>query len=371
MKPYFLSVIALFFLLQCKKAPKKVIKTNNVTKTVLKYAKGFDIITENNQKKLVLKRMFPNSNKQLSLIIGSTTNLSKQIIKTPINKLVVTSTTHIPMLELLGCENRLVGFPHTKYISSKKTRNRIKNGHIVELGSEQNINTEKLIDLAPELVIGFSLHPNNKVYENVKKTGIPVVFNGDWLEETPLGRAEWIKFFGVLLQKEKEADSIFNVIESAYLKAKNIASKNTYTPTVLSGSMYKDVWNVPAGESFKATYFKDANLNYIWKNTKGTGSLQLSFESVLEKGKKANYWINCGSFTTKEQMLTANINYKEFDAFKNNRLYTFAHKKGETGGTIYYEMAPIRPDLVLKDLVKMINPDLLPNYELTFYDKVE
>ena len=372
MKQFLSLVIISLFFIQCKKLERKE-STAIITPTVstIKYAKGFDIITENGIKKLIIKKVFQNSKKQFEFTLTNKTDIVNNEIKVPVNKLVATSTTHIPMLELLNSENKLVGFPHSKYISSDKTRKRIENGKIVELGSEQSMNTEKLMDLQPELVVGFSLHPNNKLYTNIKKAGIPVIFNGEWLEETPLGRAEWIKFFGTLLDKEKEADSIFNAIEKGYNSAAKIAKNNTNYPTILSGSMFKDIWNVPGGESFVATFFKDANLKYLWKDTKGTGSLQLSFESVLDKGKNADYWIGCGLYETKEQIITANKHYKEFDALHNDNIYTIGTKKGKTGGLIYFELAPIRPDLVLKDMIKITNPKALPNYTLTFFEKME
>ena len=371
MKNLLLILCLTFFFIQCKKNDKKEVK-NSKTISNIKYAKGFDIITENNQKKLIIKKVFQNSSKQFEFILTNKTNISKNEIKTPINNLVVTSTTHIPMLELLESEDKLVGFPQTKYISSKKTRDRITKGKITELGSEQDMNTEKLMELSPELVVGFSLHPNNKLYQNIQKAGIPVIFNGEWLEETPLGRAEWIKFFGVLFDKEKEADSIFSSIEKSYLDAVKIAKNKISKPsTIISGSMFKDVWSVPAGESFIAKFMKDANQNYIWKKTKGTGSLQLSFESVLDKGISADFWIGCGLYATKEQLITANEHYLEFEALQKGNIYTIATKKGETGGFIYFELAPIRPDLVLKDFIKITNPTLLPDYELYFFEKMK
>ncbi|SOS49195.1 ABC transporter substrate-binding protein [Tenacibaculum dicentrarchi] len=371
MKQFLIFLILLLFFIQCKTSKEKDSQTITANQSPIKYAKGFDIITENNQKKLIIKKVFQNSDKQFEFTLTNKTDISKNQLKVPVEKLVVTSTTHIPMLELLNSEKKLVGFPHLKYISSEKTRKRIDAGKITELGNEQSMNTEKLLDLQPELVIGFSLHPNSKLYENIKKSGIPVVFNGDWLEETPLGRAEWIKFFGVLLDKEKQADSIFNAIEKSYLDAKNTAQKSPNYPTILSGSMFKEVWNVPGGNSFTATFFKDAHLNYLWKETKNTGSLQLSFESVLDKAKNADFWLGCGFYQTKNEILNANKHYKEFDALKNGNVYTIGTKKGKTGGLIYFELAPIRPDLVLKDIIKITNPTAFPNYELTFFERLQ
>jgi iron complex transport system substrate-binding protein len=134
--------------------------------------------------------------------------------------------------------------------------------------------------------------------------------------------------------------------------------------------MSRDIWNLPAGDSFVAQFLKDANLEYLWKDSKGKGSLSLSFESVFEKGKNANFWIAPGYFSSKDELLESNQIYAEFDAFKNDKIYTPTLKKGKTGGVIYYELAPTRPDLVLKDLIKITQPDLLPNYTLTFFEKM-
>lgn len=363
----FLIISSLFFSCQ-KKANQATVKTT--LKSNIKYAKGFDIITIGNQKKLVIKKPYQNSKEEFTYLLGDKTDLSKNELKIPIKNIVVTSTTHISMLEQIGAEKYLTGFPQTKFISSEKTRKRIADGKVVELGSERSMNTEKLLELAPNLVIGFGLNGNNKTYKTIMRNGIPVIYNGDWLEDTPLGRAEWIKFFGVLFNKEKEADSIFNVIESNYLAVKKIALKSKTIPTIISGNLFKDTWYMPAGKSFIATYFKDANTNYIWKNTQGNGSLPLSIESVLDKGKDADFWIGCGLFESREEMLRSNQSYNSFNTFKNKNVYTYATNKGITGGLIYFEKAPVRPDLLLKDIIKITHPNLLPDYNLTFFAKM-
>ena len=293
------------------------------------------------------------------------------ILETPVRSIVVTSTTHIPSLDLLGVSDYLVGFPNLDYISSKTIRERIKEGSITELGKNEDINTEVLIDLDPDLVIGFAVDGSNKTLNTIRNIGIPVLYNGDWTENTPLGKAEWIKFFGVIFEKENKADSIFSEIEGEYLKAKEIAKKSTYIPTIMSGAMYKDIWYLPYGNSWAAQFIKDANGNYLWSDSKGSGSLVLNLENVLDKGKNADIWIGPGYFSKMKQLEDAHPLYSQFDSFKNGQIYSFANKKGETGGVLYYELAPNRPDIVLKDLIKILHPDLLPDHQLYFFGKLK
>lgn len=369
----FLIIISISFF-SCKNDNKKVSPTNSKIyySTPLKYAKGFSIQHFKKYIKLTIKAPYPNSNKNFEFILTKQKNDSlPNAIQIPLKSVVVTSTTHIPMLELLDEENKLIGFPNTDYISSKNTRKLIDEGNIKDLGNEENINTELLIEMHPSAVIGFSLTSNNKMFSTIQKLGIPVLLNGDWLEETPLGRAEWIKFFGVLFDKEKLADSIFNKIEANYLNAKKFALKAVKIPTVISGGLYKDVWYLPAGNSFEATFFKDANCNYLYKNTKGTGSLALNIESVYFKSKNADLWISPGYYNSMQQLKNVTSIYQELNAVKTNQVYSYVNNKGEKGGTTYFEFAPARPDLVLKDLIKIAHPELLKNYQLHFFQQLK
>ena len=374
--PNYFILLLIIFAFSCKKEILKIDK-KTTSKSTIKYAKGFDIINENGIKKLIIKSAYQNSQDVFEYEIhekksNTIIDYKRIVIKVPVEKIVVTSTTHIPMVELLNEESSIIGFPYAKYVSSEKTRKLIDAGNITEIGKESSLNTEILLDLQPELVVGYSVSSADKSLTTVQKAGIPVIYNGDWLEETPLGRAEWIKFFGVLFDKENQADSIFNTIENNYLEAKKIALKSNKKQTILSGAiMSKDIWNLPAGDSFVAQFLKDANLNYLWKNSKGKGSLSLSFESVFDTGRNADFWIAPGYFSSKEQLLQSNQIYAEFTAFKNNKIFTPSTKKGETGGVIYYELAPTRPDLVLKDIIKITNSNLLPNYKLTFFERMK
>lgn len=367
--------------ISCKNEPEPELPDTNEAKFLdLKYAEGFSFTENNNYKVLEILKPWPDSDKSYKYLIASKKQLSKMtfpkdfyngIISNDIQKLVVTSTTHIPALELLGVEQTLVGFPGTDYISSEKTRQRIDNGKVRELGKNEGINTEVLLELNPDIVIGFGVDGVNKTFETIKKAGIPVIYNGDWVESSALAKAEWIKFFGVLFNKEKEADSIFNTIEKEYLAAKEIAKQAKTQPTILSGAMHKDVWYLPNGSSPEAQFLKDANVNYLWSETTGNGSLALSFEAVLDKAKDADLWLSPSYYSSFEQLEQTNALYSNFEAFKKRNIYTFSNTTGQTGGVLYYELGTTRPDLVLKDLIKICHPELLENYTPYFFKRLK
>ncbi|MBN4048421.1 ABC transporter substrate-binding protein, partial [Flavobacteriaceae bacterium AH-315-O20] len=244
--------LCIIILASCKNDLKKDIITQGDSnfKSSIKYAKGFDIQIFDTYTKLIIKSPYPGAKIQQEFILLKSNDRNQKKfngqnhITIPLKKIIATSTTHIPMLELIGAENSLIGFPNTNYITSTKTSLLIKNGEIQDIGNNQSVNTEILLTLQPDAVIAFSMGNTTKMYNTINKNGIPVIYNSDWLEETPLGRAEWIKFFGVLYDKNNLADSIFDAIETKYLNAKEIAKKAKYIPTILTGVLYKDKWNL-------------------------------------------------------------------------------------------------------------------------------
>lgn len=293
------------------------------------------------------------------------------IIPIPAGRVILTSTTHIPSLEALGMEERLVGFPGLDYISSPRTRERIASGDIQELGANEQLNTERVLALDPELVVGFGVSGAPGSYKVLGASGIPVVYNADWMEEDPLGKAEWIVFFGLLFGKEQAARQAFDTIEKAYLDARQLARTAERAPKVLSGALYRDVWYLPGGNSWAARFIRDANGDYLWGETPDRGSLALSLESVLEKGADADIWIAPSQYTTYEEMARANAHYRQFRPFRERRLFTYARSRGPGKGLLYFEQGPGRPDLVLKDLIYWFHPGLLEAYEPVFFQPLQ
>ena len=347
------------------------------SKNSIQYAKGLKIYKHLGFSIVKITNPWPEAKEGFTYILqeknGIVPDSLKQFptISIPIQSIVVTSTTHIPALELLGVENTLVGFPDTAYISSVKTRKWIDAGKVREVGTNESLNTEVLMDIKPDVIVGFGLNNSNPNLDNLQKSGLKVLFNGDWTEQSPLGKAEWIKLFGALYGLDSKANTLFSKIEKEYNSTLALAKKATTKPTVLSGAMYQKIWYIPQGESWVSLFLNDARSNYLWSNTKGIGSLALPFEVILEKAKDADFWIAPGDYSSLKQMSDSNPHYSQFDSFKNKKVYSYAVKKGKKGGILYFEWSPTRPDWVLKDLIKIFHPELLPHHKLFFFTKLE
>lgn len=379
MKIFFYKTILYCFLIvlvSCKNNEKTATPAISVQNTI-EYANGLAIYDYDGYSIVKVIQPWPNAKKDFVYVLKEKNGIvpdslsNYTTIPVPLQSVVVTSTTNIPFLEMLGVENKLIGFPHTDYVSSVKTRQLIDKGLVKNIGQNEKLNMEQLIDISPELIVTFGVDNNNPMMENLQKSGLKVMIQGDWMEQSPLGKAEWIKLYGALFGKEKEAKAYFDNIARDY-NAALLSVKNSKAETsVLYGSMYQDQWFVARGNSWVAQFLRDAKSNYLWKDLEGTGSLGLSFEDILDKAKNAGCWIAAGPYKSLAELENTNPHYSQFDAFKNKNVYTFESKLGATGGTVYYELGPSRPDLVLKDFVKILHPELLPDYKLTFAQKLK
>ena len=371
-----LFLLLLLSFAACRKNEKPSSMETTIQKNEIEYSTNLSIYKYDSYSVVKVVNPWPNANKNFTYILKEKNasvpdSLTKyNQLTVPLQSIVVTSTTNIPFLEMLHVETSLVGFPHTDYISSEKTRKLIDAGVVKNVGQNESLNIEKLIDLAPDAIVTFGIDNNNPMIANLEKSGLKVLIQADWMEQSPLGKAEWIKLYAALFGKEKEGKILFDNIVKNYKEALQLVANEKAETTVLYGSMYQNQWYVARGKSWVAQFMKDAKSNYLWADTEGSGSLGLSFEQILEKGKTAQIWIATGSFKNLNELANSNPHYSQFDAFTQKNIYTFESKFGATGGTIYYELAPSRPDLILKDYIKIFHPELLANYNFTFAQKL-
>lgn len=371
---YLSIIIVIVFLSGCNPDKKE---SETTTTSSISYAKGFKISSVGNS--TLAEVVYPyqgatSGYKYLLVPKGEEApahEADTKVIMVPIESIVCTSTTHIPLLDYLDASDKLVGFPTMDYISSEKTRKLIDAGKVQELGTDKGLNIEQLAVLKPSLVMGYTMTADYGQFRKIEELGVPVVINAEYLEEHPLGRAEWIKFMALFLGKEKEADEVFKMIEKNYLSTKALTEKAEKKPTVLSGVVYSDAWFMPGGQNYAAKLINDAGCEYLWSSDSTKGFLQLSFESVYEKANAADLWIGVGSFTALEEMKNADERYTKFNPYQTKQVFTYNGRKGAKGGSEFLELGYLRPDIILNDIVKIAHPDLLPEYELYFHKRLE
>ncbi len=367
-----LFLVSIF--LSCSNQKETERKNNN--SSITKYAVGFSLTTLGNSKLVEVKQPYQNATSGYRYLlvpkgeIAPANDEQAQVITVPIENIVCTSTTHIPLLDYINETNKLIGFPTTDYISSEKMRKRIDEGKVKDLGIDKGMNIEMLYTLKPSLVMGYTMTKDLGQLKKIQELGIPVVINAEYLEKHPLGRAEWIKFMALFFGKEKEADSVFAEIEKEYLNAQQLVKGIKVKPTVLNGIVYGDAWFMPGGQNNMAKLFNDAACTYLWASDSTNGFLQLGFESVYSKAKEADLWIGAGSFKTLAEIKATEERYALFKPFREKQVYTYNARIGAEGGNEFLELGYLRPDLILKDLVKIAHPELLPNYELYFHKRL-
>lgn len=292
-------------------------------------------------------------------------------VSIPVSRTICLSTNHLPAFSALGGDEKIVGFPGTHYIYNEALLNRVEEGKLTDVGQKTGVNIELVMSLQPDILISYTMGSSFEQLKPLQKSGIPVVLNADYLENSPLGRAEWLKLTAVLLDQYQKGDSLFKNIEANYNASKDLVKEVTNRPTVLTGVMYGDVWYVPGGNSFAAKFINDAGGNYLWSDTQKTGSLALSFESVIEKAKDADLWIGAASFVTYEELKNNNSKYVLFDAFKSQSIYSYTKRVNKSKANDYLESGYMRPDLILNDYIKILHPELLSDEESTYFQPLK
>lgn len=372
--------IIVFFCLLAACAPKKTERPAAMDaqqKTTIRYAESFKVSYLKGGKLLLVTYPFQGASQGYSYLLvedGSEIpphDAATKVITIPLKTIVCTSTTHIPFLDYLGETESLTGFPTLDYISSEKMRKRIDAGRIQELGVDKGLNLEMLAILKPGMVMGYTINGSFGQFKKIEELGMPVVINSEYLEKHPLGRAEWIKFMALFFNKEAMADSIFNVIEKNYLETKALINSESNRPTAMSGIVYGDTWFMPGGQNSGAKLLKDAGYHYLWDETPSHGFLELSFESVYAKAHDADFWIGVAAFETLQQLKDADYRYARFKPFNEKQVYTYEARKGAKGGSEFLELGYLRPDIILKDLVKIAHPEMLPGHTLYFHKKLQ
>jgi iron complex transport system substrate-binding protein len=295
-----------------------------------------------------------------------------RVITIPVRSIVALSTTHLPHLDRLGVVDRLVGTGSADHISTPSVRDRLVTGKAIEVTRNLSTNIEAIIGLDPDLVMTHSIgDPSSDIDPKLTEAGLNVVLNAEYVERSPLGRAEWLKFTALFFNREAEANAQFATIKREYLAVAELVKTVAVRPTVLIGFSYQGTWYVAGGQSYGAQLLADAGANYLWRDSTAPVTLPLDFEAVYELAAAADIWLNLNpAWATRAAAIADDPRYGQFQAWQRDRMYNNTAKTNATGGNDYWETGLLEPQVILADLVQILHPDLLPDRELVYYEKL-
>lgn len=348
-------------------------------KTSVTHSSGFAVEYHNNYKIVTVTNPWQGAQESFRYVLvqcGSPApaGVEGAVIEVPVQSLVALSTTYLPHLVSLNLTDRLIGLDSLLWATTPEVVARIGADEIVEVGSGSGVNVELLLEMDPGLVMAYGIGvPEWDAHPLLLEAGIPVALNGDFVEQDPLGRTEWVKFIAFFFNKDGEADRLFTEVVDSYTATAALAAGVTARPTVFVSSIYDGTWWMSGGDSYSARLLADAGANYLWADSGGVGSDPVDFETVFEKAGSADFWVNPDNafWNSQADVLQSDERYGEFAALAAGHLYNNNAQVNANGGNAFYESGAAQPDVVLMDLVKIFHPELLPDHQLVYYKVVE
>lgn len=287
------------------------------------------------------------------------------VVRTPVKNVLVYSSVHSSVLRELGAGNAVRGVCDAQYFNDSIITAGLENGTVTDCGNSMQPTVEKVISMKPDAIL---LSPyQDASYGQITKLDIPIIECADYMEYTPLGRAEWIKFYGELVGNAQLAENIYNQVVGDYNKVKElVASMKLKRPLVLTENVISGIWNVPGGKSYMAQYIKDAGGDYPWADDKNTGSLTLDFNQVLAKAQKADYWLlKSPTVHTLADLKSSYSLNDQFEAYKQGNVYVC-----DTNTSHFFDRFPFHPEVLLQEYFKIFHPEVRTDYQLQFFKKV-
>lgn len=333
----------------CKESSeKKKIDSDDLKPHALNpiYAKGFTIF-ENSEKIVLTCRNPEDSTKIYAEYIFQKSLDGKNLIPIPVQSVCITSTTHSFLFDLLNANGCIKGMSGINYLKDSTIVSTYKANGVVEIGSDEQINREKVVELQPQLIMVYPY--DGADFSAYEKAGIPVLYNAEYLELHPLGKAEWLKVVALLTGNTKEAIQHFNAISKRYNDLTASVKKKT-KPTVLLGKPIDNNWFVPGNSSFAAQLIRDAGASYVYEKVEGNNVQTKSIESILTEASQADYWVFTDYDTqeiTKDRLKQSNKSFQHLEAFKNDNVVACNAYQID-----FFGKAVVEPDVLLHDLIQ-------------------
>lgn len=372
---YIFLCLAVLSVTACSTGSNKTdVISDSADSSVIVYAKGFSIRYFSDYTQVIVNNPWKSGSIYATyfLVKDTQTEVPEGGVKilVPLKTIAPASVTHYEFLHLLGELNTVTGICQADIVYNKEIKKGIEEGRITDLGDAFHINVEKVLQLSPSALMMSGYNQKDANLQRISQAGIPVIYNNEWMETSLLGRAEWIKFVAAFYDKSQLADSIFSNIENRYNDIKQKVTNIKDKPGIMAGSNFRGTWYMPAGRSFMGQLFADAGSRYFYSNDTTTGSLPLNVEKVLRDFSDADIWLNC-NFATLDELIKSDSKHALFKPVQTRQVYNFNKRMLPSGANDFWESAVARPDLLLSDVIAVLHPEILPDYELVYAEKLK
>jgi iron complex transport system substrate-binding protein len=374
LKKYFLFIAIVFFSFGCQPLNNQVSKQNSAQQIELpvKYSSLFKLFQTDSGYIVSIKEPYSQNYKTYTF---SHYPNSTKAINIPIRKSICLSSIYTSMFVALDNTDLICAIDNINYQTEKKILEAYSDKKITEVNVNDHLDLEKIIQLAPNVIVDYSHYYQNEVKPSVlNKTNITELSFHDYLETSVLARAEWIKIIGILCDEYEQAQTLFDSIEHQYLitkeKLQDVSKKLSRAKQVFCDMEYSGTWYIPGGKSYMAQLIKDAGAKYIFESDTNKGSTPSHFEFVFGKAQKADVWLNTGSLKTKAELYELNKKYEWFEAFKQNAIYNNNKNQLLNGANAIWNRGVIEPHLILKDIGIILYPDSFPKDTLVYYQRL-
>ena len=372
---YTFILFSLLFLTSCISNKKTSLEAFNQDIYTPEYAAGFKILGATNVQSTLIQVFNPwqgSKEVEMSYFISrngeqAPTGFTGPTIPAGAKRIVCMSSSYIAMLDALGQVNRIVAVSGIDYVSNPYIL--AHKDSIKDMGPEMNY--ELLLGLKPDIVLLYGIgDAQTAITDKLKELSIPYIYMGEYLEESPLGKAEWMVVLSELTDSREKGIEIFSEIPKRYLSLKALTESVGQCPTVMFNMPWNDSWVMPSTKSYMAQLVADAGAEYIYKENSSNSSTSIGLETAYGLIQKADYWINVGSATSLDELKTVNPKFADAKAVRERTVYNNNLRLTPTGGNDYWESAVIRPDVVLRDLIHIFHPELVPD-SLYYYRHLE
>jgi len=359
---------------------KEKVQNLSASKSIVRYAKGFRIENYKNYKLIQLLNPWKKGEISYQYIIlktkGKLDFVAPEncfVFNKPVRKIAILSLTHVEPLSMLKYLDFVGLVANGEIINNSYMRKRLKEGKVIDLHKTgmARPDAESVLSYEPDLVFTTGFESLSAEDKKMLQARLPLAFVCEWMEASPLARAEWIKFFAAFIDQDHQAERLFDELEKSYQQACKLVSKSKNRPSVMFNSNWKGMWYTPGGDSYVAKLVKDAGANYYWEKEKKTGSLPLSFEVILDKQQGADFWLNPGMAKTMKELEKSDERYILFKSFKENKVFSNTKRLGSGGGNDWWESGIMHPDIILKDMIQIFHPDIMSDHEMYYFRKLK